>query len=75
MEAIGAALGERMTSLPAAREGAFRASELGRWLVGEAGVYLTRVIDRKESRGEDVRWWSMAGCITSWRRQAISARW
>ena len=26
--------------------------ELGRWLVGECGVYLTRVIDRKESRGE-----------------------
>jgi len=28
------------------------AIELGRWLVGEAGVYLTRVIDRKQSRGE-----------------------
>jgi diaminopimelate decarboxylase len=27
------------------------AMELGRWLVGEAGVYLTRVIDRKESGG------------------------
>lgn len=27
------------------------AIELGRWLVAEAGVYLTRVIDRKESRG------------------------
>ena len=26
--------------------------ELGRWLVGEAGVYLTRVVDRKESRGK-----------------------
>lgn len=26
--------------------------ELGRYLVGEAGVYLTRVVDRKESRGE-----------------------
>lgn len=26
--------------------------ELGRYLVGEAGVYLTRVIDRKESQGE-----------------------
>jgi len=25
--------------------------ELGRYLVGEAGVYVTRVIDRKESRG------------------------
>lgn len=28
------------------------AVELGRWLVGECGLYLTRVIDRKESRGE-----------------------
>lgn len=26
--------------------------ELGRWLVGECGVYLTTVVDRKESRGE-----------------------
>ncbi|GAA1007814.1 pyridoxal-dependent decarboxylase, exosortase A system-associated [Acrocarpospora pleiomorpha] len=25
--------------------------ELGRYLVGEAGVYITRVVDRKESRG------------------------
>ena len=28
------------------------AIELGRYLVGEAGVYLTRVIDRKISHGE-----------------------
>jgi diaminopimelate decarboxylase len=28
------------------------AIELGRWLVGEAGVYLTRIVDRKESRGK-----------------------
>ncbi|MFC7537024.1 pyridoxal-dependent decarboxylase, exosortase A system-associated [Sphingomonas sp. GCM10030256] len=27
------------------------AIELGRWLVGEAGVYLTRIVDRKVSRG------------------------
>lgn len=26
--------------------------ELGRWLVAEAGVYLTRIVDRKESMGE-----------------------
>ncbi|MBY6217620.1 pyridoxal-dependent decarboxylase, exosortase A system-associated [Qipengyuania aquimaris] len=26
--------------------------ELGRYLVGEAGVYLTRIVDRKESHGE-----------------------
>jgi diaminopimelate decarboxylase len=33
--------------LPAARV----VVELGRYLVGEAGVYLTRVVDRKQSRG------------------------
>lgn len=26
--------------------------ELGRFIVGEAGVYVTRIVDRKESRGE-----------------------
>lgn len=52
VEAVGAALGEAMTSLPDALKGSRFAIELGRWLVGEAGVYLTRVIDRKESRGE-----------------------
>lgn len=26
--------------------------ELGRWLVGECGVYLTRIVDRKTSHGE-----------------------
>ncbi len=41
-----------MTSLPDVLKGARFAIELGRWLVGEAGVHLTRVIDRKESRGE-----------------------
>jgi diaminopimelate decarboxylase len=28
------------------------AIELGRWLVGEAGVYLTRIVDRKRSHGK-----------------------
>ena len=28
------------------------AIELGRWLVGEAGVYLTRIVDRKISHGK-----------------------
>jgi diaminopimelate decarboxylase len=27
--------------------------ELGRYIVGEAGVYVSRIIDRKESRGRD----------------------
>jgi diaminopimelate decarboxylase len=48
VEAIGTALTSRLGALPDTRF----AIELGRWLVGEAGVYLTRVVDRKESRGE-----------------------
>jgi diaminopimelate decarboxylase len=45
---LGDVLANRSDSLAASRF----AVELGRWLVGECGVYLTRVIDRKESRGE-----------------------
>jgi diaminopimelate decarboxylase len=48
VEAIGAALLPRLAEFCETRF----AIELGRWLVGEAGVYLTRVIDRKVSRGE-----------------------
>lgn len=50
IEAIGAALGDRLSERD--RTGTRHAIELGRWLVGEAGVYLTRIIDRKHSRGE-----------------------
>lgn len=50
--AIGAALREALARRPAVLAETAFALELGRWLVGEAGVYLTRVIDRKESRGE-----------------------
>lgn len=49
---VGAALGERIAALPDRLAGAELAVELGRYLVGEAGVYLTRIVDRKESRGE-----------------------
>lgn len=49
---VGAALAERCERLPAALAETELAIELGRWLVGEAGVYLTRIVDRKESRGE-----------------------
>ncbi|MGB3166929.1 MAG: pyridoxal-dependent decarboxylase, exosortase A system-associated [Alteraurantiacibacter sp.] len=49
--AIGAALEQRFADLPdILRETEF-AIELGRYLVGEAGVYLTRIVDRKESHG------------------------
>lgn len=51
-EMIGAKLAEALAACdPHLKETKF-AVELGRWLVGECGVYLTRVIDRKESRGE-----------------------
>ena len=49
--AVGAALGERFAALPAALHATEFAVELGRYLVGEAGVYLTRIVDRKESHG------------------------
>lgn len=51
VERIGAALGEALAASPFGEDTGF-AIELGRWLVGEAGVYLSRVVDRKESRGE-----------------------
>ena len=49
---IGAALGERLASLPAELAATHFCIELGRYLVGQAGVYLTRIVDRKVSHGE-----------------------
>ncbi len=48
---VGAALAERVADLPPVLADTELCMELGRYLVGEAGVYLTRVIDRKESHG------------------------
>ncbi|OBV12472.1 pyridoxal-dependent decarboxylase, exosortase A system-associated [Erythrobacter dokdonensis] len=48
---VGAALAERVGHLPASLASSELCLELGRYLVGEAGVYLCRVIDRKESHG------------------------
>lgn len=50
--AVGAALGDALATRPATLAHSAFAIELGRWLVGEAGVYLTRVIDVKDSGGE-----------------------
>lgn len=50
--AVGAALAETLEGRDAALAGSRFAMELGRWLVAEAGVYLTRIIDRKTSHGE-----------------------
>ncbi len=52
LDLIGGRLGEVLDRRISSLEGSRFAIELGRWLVGECGVYLTRVIDRKESRGE-----------------------
>ena len=49
--AIGEALKERLANLPASLAGTKLCIELGRYLVGEAGVYLTEILDRKESHG------------------------
>lgn len=49
---VGERLGERFENLPdVLRDTAF-CIELGRYLVGEAGVYVARIVDRKVSHGE-----------------------
>lgn len=48
---VGAALAERVADLPPVLARTELCMELGRYLVGEAGVYLTRIVDRKESHG------------------------
>jgi len=52
IERIGRALDNMTTTLPATLAQTELHIELGRYLVAEAGVYLTRIIDRKESHGE-----------------------
>jgi len=52
VETIGQALANRFDNLPQELEHTQFCIELGRWLVGPAGVYLTRVVDRKDSHGE-----------------------
>ncbi len=48
---IGDALEQQFAQLPSALQDTQFAIELGRYLVGEAGVYLTTILDRKESHG------------------------
>ncbi|MCW3848397.1 pyridoxal-dependent decarboxylase, exosortase A system-associated [Sphingomonas sp. LB-2] len=52
VEAIGRSLGQQLDRRPTILSATRFAVELGRWLVGEAGIYLARVVDRKESGGE-----------------------
>ena len=49
---IGEALDARFSSLPDELAETEFCIELGRYLVGEAGVYLCQVVDRKVSQGE-----------------------
>jgi diaminopimelate decarboxylase len=52
VEAVGAALHQALKARPKILAESAFAIELGRWLVGEAGVYLTRIVDRKVSHGK-----------------------
>jgi diaminopimelate decarboxylase len=49
---VGERLSEQFASLPDELAETEFCLELGRYLVGEAGVYVTRVVDRKVSHGE-----------------------
>ena len=52
IELVGNRLGEALANLPDALSGTRFCIELGRYLVGESGVYLTRIVDRKVSHGD-----------------------
>lgn len=52
IRAVGAALADAFNALPDILSATEFCIELGRYLVGEAGVYLTRIVDRKISHGE-----------------------
>lgn len=49
---IGVALSDQFETLPAVLADTQFCIELGRYLVGESGVYLTQIVDRKVSHGE-----------------------
>ncbi|MBV7257114.1 pyridoxal-dependent decarboxylase, exosortase A system-associated [Pacificimonas sp. WHA3] len=52
LEPIGAALAETLANRPAILKDTRFILELGRYIVGTSGVYLTRIVDRKESDGQ-----------------------
>jgi diaminopimelate decarboxylase len=49
---VGEALADTLRTRPPILADSGFAIELGRWLVGECGVYLTRIVDRKQSHGK-----------------------
>jgi diaminopimelate decarboxylase len=52
LEPIGERLGELISDRSDELAGIQIAVELGRYIVGEAGVYVSRIVDRKQSRNE-----------------------
>ena len=52
LDAVGANLARILDDVRPRLQGAQVVIELGRYLVGEAGAYVCRVVDRKESRGQ-----------------------
>ena len=52
IEMVGTALANTLETHPKILRDTNFTIELGRWLVGEAGVYLTRIVDRKVSHGK-----------------------
>lgn len=52
LEPIGSRLGELIEARRDALVETRIVIELGRYIVGEAGVYVSRIVDRKESRGQ-----------------------
>ncbi len=49
---VGDALAAQLATLPDALSATRFCLELGRYLIGEAGIYLTRIVDRKVSHGD-----------------------
>ena len=52
VEAVGKALDGALASRDPLLKTTQFMIELGRWLIGEAGVYVAKILDRKESKGE-----------------------
>ncbi len=52
LDAVGAGLAKCMDTRAARLPQAQVIVELGRYIVGEAGVYVCRIVDRKQSRGQ-----------------------
>ena len=52
VEAVGLALDDALASRDSILKDTQFMIELGRWLIGEAGVYVAQILDRKESKGE-----------------------